>query len=131
MNYDENEAGSDQITLLAIGQRWPRKSWFNIFERAMYQASRMDRIEAVASDRFVYVKTKEDLQDALNRDALAGVYGIEGAHALEGELENLDRLYDAGLRVIGLQHFFDNAVGGSLHGQSGAGLTEFGEACCR
>ena len=128
MNYDENEAGSDQITLLAIGQRWPRKSWFNIFERAMYQASRMDRIEAVAGDRFVYVKTKDDLEDALNRDALAGVYGIEGAHALEGEIENLDRLYDAGLRVIGLQHFFDNAVGGSLHGQSGAGLTEFGEA---
>ena len=27
---------------------------------------------------------------------------------------------------MGLQHFLDNELGGSLHGQSGAGLTEFG-----
>ena len=29
---------------------------------------------------------------------------------------------------MGLQHFFDNELGGSLHGVSGAGLTEFGKA---
>lgn len=28
--------------------------------------------------------------------------------------------------MIGLQHFFDNELGGSLHGVSGAGLTDFG-----
>jgi len=27
---------------------------------------------------------------------------------------------------MSLQHFFDNKLGGSLHGESGAGLTEFG-----
>ncbi|MEZ5917513.1 MAG: membrane dipeptidase [Parvularculaceae bacterium] len=52
----------------------------------------------------------------------------EGAHPLEGKLENLDRLYIAGYRVLGLHHFFDNELGGSLHGQSGAGLTDFGRA---
>ena len=51
---------------------------------------------------------------------------MEGAHPLEGELANLDRLYKAGYRLIGLQHFFDNRLGGSLHGVRGLGLSAFG-----
>jgi microsomal dipeptidase-like Zn-dependent dipeptidase len=31
-------------------------------------------------------------------------------HALEGRIENLARLYDAGYRVMGLYHFFDNEL---------------------
>jgi microsomal dipeptidase-like Zn-dependent dipeptidase len=56
------------------------------------------------------------------------VLATEGAHPLEGDLANLDRLYDAGFRMLGLQHFFDNELGGSLHGISNAGLTDFGRA---
>lgn len=62
---------------------------------------------------------------------IAGIYLIEGAHPLEGELDNLNRLFDSGLRITGLTHFFDNRLGGSLHGQSGAGLTTFGEDVIR
>jgi microsomal dipeptidase-like Zn-dependent dipeptidase len=62
---------------------------------------------------------------------LAAVYLIEGAHPLEGELENLDRLFEQGLRIVGLTHFFDNELGGSLHGVSGKGLSEFGKAVVR
>ena len=32
----------------------------------------------------------------------------------------------AGFRLLGLTHFFDNELGGSLHGTSQAGLTDFG-----
>ena len=128
LNYDENDAGSDDITLLAIAQRWPIRTWRSIFERALYQASRLDRLESTAGDDFIFVKSASDLQHALIGNALAGVYGIEGAHPLEGDVANIDKLYDAGLRVMGLQHFFDNELGGSLHGQSGAGLTDFGKA---
>jgi hypothetical protein len=41
------------------------------------------------------------------------------------------RLFDRGLRVIGLTHFFDNELGGSLHGTSGEGLSELGRAVVR
>lgn len=125
LNYEENSADKDALTLLMVAQAWPVRTWASIFERARYQAARLDRLEAQESN-FVFVKSKSDLQRALDAGALAGVYGVEGAHPLEGELQNLDRLYDAGLRVMGLQHFFDNELGGSLHGQSGAGLTPFG-----
>ena len=33
--------------------------------------------------------------------------------------------------MMGLQHFFDNRLGGSLHGESQAGLTPFGEQAVR
>ena len=125
LNYDENSADKDALTLLMVAQAWPVRTWTSIFERARFQASRLDRLEAQESS-FIFVKTKSDLQRALDAGALAGLYGVEGAHPLEGDLDNLDRLYDAGLRVMGLQHFFDNELGGSLHGQSTAGLTPFG-----
>jgi len=52
-------------------------------------------------------------------------------HALEGELRNVDALYDAGFRMMGLTHFFDNEVGGSAHGAEKNGLTEFGRLVVR
>jgi len=57
---------------------------------------------------------------------VAALLGLEGAHALEGEVERLDRLFEAGFRMLGLTHFFDNAVGGSAHGLRKRGLTELG-----
>ena len=50
----------------------------------------------------------------------------EGAHPLEGKIENIARLKIEGYRAMGLQHFFDNELGGSMHGLSQAGLTAFG-----
>jgi len=127
MNLDENAADKDSLTLLMIAQAWPPRTWFSIYERAAHQAERLSRLERAAPGAFVFVRNANDLQRALDEGKLGGVYGVEGAHPLEGELENLDRLFDQGLRVMGLQHFFDNELGGSLHGQSGAGLTAFGE----
>lgn len=128
LNYDENESNSDDITMVAVLQRWPIATWGSLYERALYQAKRLERADEEYGSSFRMVRNRDGLQRSLNVGALAGVYGIEGAHPLEGDIENLDRLYDAGLRVVGLQHFFDNELGGSLHGTSGAGLTDFGRA---
>ena len=68
----------------------------------------------------------------VNSSALSGaktvgaILGTEGGHPLEGQIANLQTLYDAGFRLMGLTHFFDNELGGSLHGESGAGLSDFG-----
>ena len=51
---------------------------------------------------------------------------IEGLHNLEGKRANLDRLFDAGFRMAGLVHFFDNELTGSMHGVKKGGLTPFG-----
>ncbi len=131
LNYEENDADSDDITMLAIAQRWPVASWGSLFERARYQAKRMEKADEQYGPEFRMVRNQSDLRRSLNVGALAGVFGIEGAHPLEGKIENLDRLYDDGLRVVGLQHFFDNELGASLHGTDGGGLTDFGRDVVR
>jgi microsomal dipeptidase-like Zn-dependent dipeptidase len=56
---------------------------------------------------------------------------IEGLQDIEGKRANLDRLFDAGFRMAGLAHFFDNEVAGSMHGLKKGGLTPFGVGIVR
>ena len=131
-NYDSNSAETmDNITLLAVGQLWPIRTWSSLLARAIYQAQKLQRFEDEAPDMLKIVHSLADLEGVLADRAagskrLAGILGIEGAHPLEGKLENLDLLEAAGYRLIALQHFFDNELGGSLHGQGDTGLTDFG-----
>lgn len=68
---------------------------------------------------------------ALEEKKTAGILAIEGADALEGELSNLNYFYDRGVRLITLTWNHDNELSGSIAGDSGGGLTEFGrEAVC-
>ena len=62
---------------------------------------------------------------------IGAILSLEGTHALEGDPENIDRLYEAGFRIIGLVHFFDNEMSGSAHGQEKYGLTPAGRTLLR
>jgi microsomal dipeptidase-like Zn-dependent dipeptidase len=128
LNYAENDAASDNITPLVIAQRWPMKTWGSLAERALHHAALAESAAKRSNGGLALVRTKPELAAALDSGAIAIVLATEGAHPLEGDLANLDRLYDAGFRMLGLQHFFDNELGGSLHGFSNAGLTDFGRA---
>ncbi|QXT40731.1 dipeptidase [Gymnodinialimonas ceratoperidinii] len=131
-NYHENTAEArDNITTLAVAQLWPPRTWNSLAERALYQAERLHGFAEESEGALRVVTTAEDLDAVLEARSqgvpvVAGLLGIEGAHALEGDIANLDRLEAAGYRVIGLHHFFDNALGGSLHGVGDAGLSAFG-----
>ncbi|WNZ54361.1 dipeptidase [Microbulbifer sp. MKSA007] len=131
-NYQKNSSkAGDNITLLAIAQAWPVKAWGSLYERALYHAERVNALQQSAPDQIRIVKSAADLQQVLaarkqGEEVLAALLGTEGAHPLEGKIENIGHLYDAGFRVMGLQHFFDNELGGSLHGESGQGLSAFG-----
>jgi len=59
-------------------------------------------------------------------DIVGGLLTVEGAHALDDDIANLDRLVAAGFRHVGLVHFFDNAFAGSAHGMVQGGLTGLG-----
>ncbi|MEP1231548.1 MAG: membrane dipeptidase [Litorimonas sp.] len=125
LNFDDNDANApDDIALLAKAQLWPPRTWKSIYQRAAYQAKRLHKIEAVPSNKFVIARKASDFNQA--NGTLVGVLLTEGAHPLEGKIDNITRLYDEGYRAMGLQHFFDNKLGGSMHGKSKAGLTEFG-----
>ena len=121
----------DLVTLLSISQWWPSPTWTSLKERALFQARRLHEAVALSNGRLVIIKSAQDLESYLKRrrsdpSVVGGFLGIEGAHALEGDVENLKVLFDAGFRMIGLTHHFDNEVGGSAHGEVQGGLSEFG-----
>ena len=132
MNFDNNTGDTDQITLPYILQRRPINSWFNLANRALAQCKALHEFEKKSDGKFFIIKSVSDLNQYLtkkeiNKNITAGFLGIEGMHALNGKLENVDKLYDAGVRMMSPVHFFDNRLGGSAHGVSKEGLTEFGK----
>ncbi|MFQ5571698.1 MAG: dipeptidase [Rhodothermales bacterium] len=135
-NYRQNEGDSDRITLLVMAQWWPFRTWTSLKERALYQAERLRRTAARSEGRLVMIRTSGDLERYLARRAqephlVAGLMAMEGLHPLEGRLENLDAFFDAGYRMLGLTHFFDNEVAGSAHGMEKGGLTDLGRQVVR
>ena len=125
LNFDGNSADApDDITLVALVQLWPIKTWSSIYERAAFQARRLQRMELNPKNKLVIARTQADMDQP--EGTLIAVLATEGSHPLEGRLENIDRLYDEGYRMMGLHHFFDNELGGSLHGVKKGGLTDFG-----
>lgn len=132
MNIENNTGDTDNVTLLAFAERWPMAAWSNLTERALYQARRLHDAASASKGKLVILKTKDDVTQFLERrktepDVVAGFLGIEGAQALSGDVNNLDKLYNAGFRMIGIAHFFDNEMGGSAHGVAKGGLTEAGK----
>ena len=131
-NYGQNATDApDNITPLFIGQLRPPSSWFSLKERALVQAKALQRAADRAPDQLVLIRSADDLQALLaarqnGAKTVGAILGTEGGHPLEGQIGNLQVLYGAGFRLIGLTHFFDNELGGSLHGQAGTGLSDFG-----
>ena len=131
-NYDSNKTSArDNITSLVVIQGWPIKTWNSLTERALFQSEKIHNLARRDGENFMLIQSQTDLaifleRRALNPSLIGGLLGTEGSHALDGNLDNIQRLYDRGFRMMSLQHFFDNKLGGSLHGLSGLGLTEFG-----
>lgn len=132
-NYERNGAESDNITLLAVASRWPRRTWNSRLQRALYEAGKLQHAAAVSEGRLVVVTTAGELARALDYRSttpgvkpVAGILNTEGLQALDGELANLDTLFAHGFRMAGLAHFFDNEVAGSAHGVVKGGLSPLG-----
>ena len=135
-NYDGNGADTDNITLLTFAQLQPVKTWRSLVERSLYHASKRDNAVSGSDGKLQAVNKAQELDALLaarqkDRSTVGAMLTIEGLHNLEGKAENLDRLYDAGFRMAGFTHFFDNELGGSMHGLKKGGLTPFGREILR
>jgi microsomal dipeptidase-like Zn-dependent dipeptidase len=135
-NYDANGADTDNITLLAIAQGQPMQTWDSLVERSLWHATKLNRYAARSDGHLRAISTKADLARLLadrtaGRPVTGAMLSIEGLQDIEGKRANLDRLFDAGFRMAGLAHFFDNEVAGSMHGLKKGGLTPFGVGIVR
>jgi membrane dipeptidase len=135
-NIENNTGETDNITLLAVAERWPIKAWSSLTERALYQAHKLQDIAERSGGKFTLIRTSSELSAFIERrtkepQIAAGFLGVEGAHALDGNLDNIDRLFAAGIRMMAPTHFFDNDIGGSAHGVEKGGLTDKGREMIR
>jgi microsomal dipeptidase-like Zn-dependent dipeptidase len=136
LSIERNEADApDLLTLLGAAQL-SSLGWKSPLGRALLQAERLERTIAGSQGALVPVRTRAELEDLLARRArgertIGALLGIEGAHALEGDLANLDLVFARGYRMIGLAHFFDNEFSGSAHGAEKGGLSELGRELVR
>lgn len=75
------------------------------------------------------VRTAAEIEQCRAEGAIAALLGIEGAHALEGDLENVCAFARRGVRYIGLLHFSANEAGFPAYGRGRSdaeGLTAWG-----
>ena len=146
-NYDSNSADGDNVTLLVVGQLQPVRTWNSLLERSLFHAEKLDDASQRAGNDLLFVKSSDDVEGLLELRSdewtermsdsdswerpIGGLFSAEGLHNLEGNLDNLDVLYEAGLRMAGLTHFFDNELAGSMHGEQKGGLTDMGREAVR
>ncbi len=130
-NYDANSGDTDNITSLVIAQLQPVRTWNSLLERSLWHATKLHRDVAASDGKLRAINTPEELTALVaarqGKPLTTGaMLSIEGLHVLEGDIANLDKLYDAGFRMAGLTHFFDNDLAGSMHGLKKGGLTPLG-----
>jgi microsomal dipeptidase-like Zn-dependent dipeptidase len=129
LNIERNFQSSDLVRYLAIAEGWPPGTWSSPKERALYQAGRLRAFESDSGGALVLLRTRSDLRKLIAARAtqgIAAVLGAEGTQPLEGNLENLNDLYDAGFRMMSPTHFTDTDIAGSASGQLKGGLTGLG-----
>lgn len=136
INIEQNDDKTDQIALLSFAQLRNPKDWFSVRSRALHQCGDLFNTARKSGAEFRVITSRAELQQFIsdrgsNQRLTAGMLGIEGAHCLGDDISNLQSFYDAGVRYIGLTHFFDNAWGGSAHGIAKGGLTEKGKSLVR
>lgn len=136
MRLRGNREEGGAIALLTLAERWPAEARRDPLSRALYQARKLERLARESGGAFTVIHSRRELSDYLARRAreprlAAGFLGTEGAQPLQGTLDNLDALHDAGIRMMAPTHFTDTAVAASAHGVRGGGLTALGRVWVR
>ncbi len=130
-NFNSNSADTDTVTGLVKVQRQPMRTWDSLLQRSLYHAEKLHGFAEASEGKLRVITTPEDIDRLLadrkqGETVVGGLLSIEGLHDLEGKIENIDVLHDAGFRMAGLTHFFDNDIAGSMHGVNKGGLTPLG-----
>jgi membrane dipeptidase len=94
-----------------------------------FTLDRMDRIlKSIEDGDAVLAASPSAVNEARKNGKLALLPALEGGDGLEASIENLEKLYDKGLRLLQPVHFRANALGHiQTYPYSPGGLTEFGK----
>lgn len=93
------------------------------------QIDALERQMAHKPNTLRLVRKADEIEQCRAEGVMGALLGIEGAHALEGSLENVARFARRGVRYVGLLHFSSNEAGYPAYGRGrmdDGGLTPWG-----
>lgn len=94
---------------------------------AEWLIARIDRWCHRSRGALSLIRTHVDLETVLHHKGRVGVLIVaQGGHILDGNLANVARLRELGVRVLAPAHVMDNALVGSGTGRRASGLTGLG-----
>jgi membrane dipeptidase len=98
----------------------------------------LNQLEAVQNtidkhpDQIAWTRTGADIRQAKAEGKIAVLGGIEGGHALDGKVENIEMFSRRGVRYLGPLHLWKSALGGSSRQHKlDIGLSELGRDVIR
>ncbi len=97
------------------------------FSRCMQLISRYKSELKKNKETMHHCSNVNDIKTALETGKVASLLSIEGGEALEGNIENLIRFYDLGVRIITLCWNYRNEIADGITEPEGLGLTDFGK----
>jgi membrane dipeptidase len=80
------------------------------------------------------VRSADEVEQCRRDGVVAALLGIEGAHALEGDIDRIEAFAQRGVRYLGLLHFSANEAGFPAYGRGRSdtdGLTRWGHDLLR
>ncbi len=92
------------------------------------QATKLE-LACATDDRLAQAVSAAEIEQINAAGKIAALLGVEGAHALDGELDNVAVFAELGVRYLGLAHFSANEAcrpAKGLGSDPDAGLTPFG-----
>jgi membrane dipeptidase len=109
----------------------PERYKSNHFNYVMKLIDRMEEYSAEFPNDFHLASDYNGLMEGLNSGKFCALMGGEGGNMIEGSMENLETLYNRGVRYLGLTWNTSNEIGTSARDESEkgrkGGLTDFGK----
>lgn len=103
----------DGFSLFAMKQGWPRHARATEWSRCTFQLDRLAAFCRESKGEASIAATASQLEENLKAERLSAVIGIEGGHALQGQVERVQELHARGVRFMSLSHLSNNELGGT------------------
>lgn len=98
------------------------------FDLSMKLISIVEKLCADHPDKFAFANSPMEIESNFSKNLISFPMGLENGAAVEGNLDNLDILYNKGIRYITLTHSKDNHICDSSYDNkyTNGGLSPFG-----
>jgi membrane dipeptidase len=105
----------------------------NSYDYAMEMVNIFNTEMSLSPQYIEQARSETEALSIINQDKIAAVIGVEGAHAIENDLEKLISLYNAGMRYLTItwNNSLDWAVSAKDSRSGTVGLSEFGKQVIR